>query len=124
MDCIPPAASGSASAGSVMQKNGSSESLMQVEACDGSDKSEPTSVGQCLSGDSAKVDGGSVENVPVTLEDINLLTDLFYLPFEHGVKAVRLLNLLHWLIDNVYAVQPDKKESKEVGGLFWVLSCN
>ncbi len=34
---------------------------------------------------------------PLTLEDLTLLCELFYLPYEHGATAVRMLQELHWL---------------------------
>lgn len=37
---------------------------------------------------------------PLTLEDLNLLSELFYLPYEHGPTAVTMLKELHWLRDN------------------------
>lgn len=33
----------------------------------------------------------------ITSEDILLLCDLFYLPFEHGKQGLQLLNEFHWL---------------------------
>lgn len=33
----------------------------------------------------------------ITFEDILLLCDLFYLPFEHGKQGLQLLNEFHWL---------------------------
>ncbi|XP_057218292.1 protein O-GlcNAcase [Triplophysa rosa] len=37
---------------------------------------------------------------PLTLEDLTLLSELFYLPYEHGPTAVAMLNQLHWLRSN------------------------
>ncbi|KAL0180537.1 hypothetical protein M9458_022943, partial [Cirrhinus mrigala] len=34
---------------------------------------------------------------PLTLEDLTLLSELFYLPYEHGATAVLMLQELHWL---------------------------
>ena len=34
---------------------------------------------------------------PVVSEDVHLLVDLFYMPFEHGSKSMQLLNELQWL---------------------------
>lgn len=36
----------------------------------------------------------------ITVEGLNLLCDLFYLPFEHGTKALVILNEFHWLKNN------------------------
>lgn len=37
---------------------------------------------------------------PLTLEDLTLLSELFYLPYEHGPTAVTMLKELHWLRSN------------------------
>lgn len=37
---------------------------------------------------------------PLTLEDLALMADLFYLPYEHGPQALDMLNTLHWLRAN------------------------
>lgn len=44
-------------------------------------------------------------------DDIILLCDLFYLPFEHGSKALQLLNEFYWLKTNavVLVKNPHKK---------------
>lgn len=36
----------------------------------------------------------------ITADDLNLLCDLFYLPFEHGSRALQLLNEFYWLKTN------------------------
>ncbi|CAG0881623.1 unnamed protein product [Darwinula stevensoni] len=33
----------------------------------------------------------------IVFEDLTLLADLFYLPFEHGIQGLALLNEFHWL---------------------------
>lgn len=40
----------------------------------------------------------------MTVDDVSLLVDLFYLPFEHGSRAVQLLTEFHWLKTNVRVV--------------------
>ncbi|XP_049287177.1 protein O-GlcNAcase [Anopheles funestus] len=40
----------------------------------------------------------------ITAVDIMLLCDLFYLPFEHGSKALQLLSEFHWLRNNAYVL--------------------
>lgn len=37
---------------------------------------------------------------PLTLEDLKLLSDLFYLPYEHGPTARTMLQQLDWLKNN------------------------
>lgn len=34
---------------------------------------------------------------PLTLVDLTLLAELFYLPYEHGPTALVMLQELHWL---------------------------
>lgn len=34
---------------------------------------------------------------PLTLDDLRLLSDLFYLPYEHGATARAMLQELDWL---------------------------
>lgn len=34
---------------------------------------------------------------PLTLDDLTLLSELFYLPYEHGATAVLMLQELQWL---------------------------
>ncbi|XP_029906070.1 protein O-GlcNAcase [Myripristis murdjan] len=47
---------------------------------------------------------------PLTLEDLNLLSELFYLPYEHGATARTMLQELDWLKNHSRAatVQTDK----------------
>lgn len=45
----------------------------------------------------------------ITVDDLLLLCDLFYLPFEHGSKALRLLNEFHWLKSNASTIVGHKK---------------
>lgn len=40
----------------------------------------------------------------ITLEDILLLVDFFYLPFEYGSQGVQLLNEFQWLKTNSYLI--------------------
>lgn len=37
---------------------------------------------------------------PLTLEDLTLLAELFYLPYEYGPTALIMLQELHWLRSN------------------------
>lgn len=38
------------------------------------------------------------------IQDISLLCDLFYLPFEHGSQGVQLLQEFNWLKSNAHVV--------------------
>ncbi|CAH8568500.1 unnamed protein product [Dicrocoelium dendriticum] len=51
--------------------------------------------------------------VDVTLEDLELFADLFYLPFAHGPSAVRLLELGHWLRDQSHACGPNPSDPEK-----------
>jgi protein O-GlcNAcase/histone acetyltransferase len=44
----------------------------------------------------------------LTIEDISLLVDLFYLPFEHGTQGEWLLNEFQWLKTNNHLVSKEK----------------
>lgn len=48
----------------------------------------------------------------ITTADLLLLCDLFYLPFEHGEKALHLLNEFQWLKLNVHVLVAHKGESE------------
>ncbi|XP_064419041.1 protein O-GlcNAcase isoform X2 [Latimeria chalumnae] len=52
----------------------------------------------------------------VTLEDLNLLAELFYLPYEHGPKAVQLLREFQWLRANssVVSVNCKGKDNEKI----------
>ncbi|XP_018023527.1 protein O-GlcNAcase isoform X2 [Hyalella azteca] len=57
---------------------------------------------------------------PLTLDDLHLLVDLFYLPFEHGRKGVSLMTEFNWLKSNSHLVithnrnNPDGSRKPEV----------
>lgn len=40
----------------------------------------------------------------LTVEDLSLLCDLFYLPFEHGGQGLQLLQEFNWLKSNAHVV--------------------
>lgn len=40
----------------------------------------------------------------MTVDDLALLCDLFYLPFEHGGQGLQLLQEFHWLKSNAHLV--------------------
>lgn len=44
----------------------------------------------------------------ITSDDILLLCDLFYLPFEHGCQGLQLLNEFHWLKINAGVLSGNK----------------
>ncbi|XP_066534577.1 protein O-GlcNAcase isoform X2 [Hoplias malabaricus] len=46
---------------------------------------------------------------PLTLEDLTLLAELFYLPYEHGPKALQMLKEFNWLRANSSIVSINSK---------------
>ncbi|XP_058467226.1 protein O-GlcNAcase [Malaya genurostris] len=62
---------------------------MQVESSDTS-----------LTSNAEMTDDKSISDKDITASDIMLLCDLFYLPFEHGSKALQLLTEFYWLKTN------------------------
>jgi len=68
----------------------------------------------CISADSMQIDNEllstdePVSTVAMTekfcVDDLAMLVDLFYTPFEHGVQTSDLLRQFHWLKCNAYAV--------------------
>lgn len=57
----------------------------------------------------------SVEDVEkqLTHEDLSLLCDLFYLPFEHGGQGIQLLQEFNWLKSNAHVVMKQSKDQEE-----------
>ncbi|CAJ1067603.1 protein O-GlcNAcase [Xyrichtys novacula] len=53
---------------------------------------------------------------PLTLEDLSLLAELFYLPYEHGNMAMQMLKEFNWLRANssVVSVNCKRKDSEKV----------
>ncbi|XP_075933061.1 protein O-GlcNAcase [Anarhichas minor] len=53
---------------------------------------------------------------PLTLDDLSLLAELFYLPYEHGPKAIQMLKEFNWLRANssVVSVNCKRKETEKV----------
>ncbi|XP_016917143.1 protein O-GlcNAcase isoform X2 [Apis cerana] len=48
----------------------------------------------------------------LTQEDLSLLCDLFYLPFEHGGQGIQLLQEFNWLKSNAHVVMRKSKEDQ------------
>uniref|UniRef100_A0A3B4CD60 Protein O-GlcNAcase n=1 Tax=Pygocentrus nattereri TaxID=42514 RepID=A0A3B4CD60_PYGNA len=55
----------------------------------------------------------------LTLEDLTLLAELFYLPYEHGPKAVQMLKEFNWLRANssIVSVNSKSKDPEKVSGV-------
>jgi len=106
MDIVP---SSSDDSGNSIPKNMSSDNLMQVEICanDGNDSKI-----DCEDSSDNLLDN----NNTIIYEDLALLVDLFYMPFEHGTKGVQMLQDLYWLKSNANFVTNSsiKRSSPEV----------
>lgn len=48
----------------------------------------------------------------ITVEDLYLLCDLFYLPFEHGSRGFKLLNEFNWLKANASVLLFGRKKDE------------
>ncbi|XP_058813212.1 protein O-GlcNAcase [Topomyia yanbarensis] len=66
---------------------------MQVESSDTS-----------LTSNAEMTDDKSISDKDITTNDIMLLCDLFYLPFEHGSRALQLLTEFYWLKTNAHVL--------------------
>ena len=72
-----------------LEKQNSSDSLMQVEGSDNDRRPD---------------NNDSVDTSGFTEDDALLLAELFYMPFEHGSHGIFLLQRLHWLRTNVLCI--------------------
>lgn len=50
----------------------------------------------------------------ITAEDLQLLCDLFYLPFEHGARALQIVNEFHWLKTNATVLVSSYKRGQDL----------
>ncbi|XP_068625569.1 protein O-GlcNAcase isoform X2 [Battus philenor] len=58
------------------------------------------------------VDEQAIEASELTTDDLMLLCDLFYLPFEHGSRGLRLLHDFNWLIIHASSMLPKGNKSE------------
>ncbi|CAG5014366.1 unnamed protein product [Parnassius apollo] len=58
------------------------------------------------------IDEPAVETSELTTDDLMLLCDLFYLPFEHGSRGLRLLHDFNWLITHAASMLPKGNKSE------------
>lgn len=63
--------------------------------------------------DSSRNHISSLTPTSVTIKDLMLLVDLFYLPFEHGSSSLQFLQNLHWLVTNAHCVQEPNRRNPE-----------
>ncbi|CAH8472151.1 unnamed protein product [Schistosoma rodhaini] len=85
-------------------ETGQNEAPMQIE-------STPSNVVVISDNNSSETHiSGDANSVAVTLEDLEMFADLFYLPFSHGPSAIRLLELGHWLREYSYVCGPNPSD--------------
>ncbi|KAK3932161.1 Protein O-GlcNAcase [Frankliniella fusca] len=107
---IPMAENGSGN--SVAALGNGSSSAMQIDStdfCSSNMVVEPSLEGE--SGRAEEVDGSGskglnqvAEKQSMTYEDVALLCDLFYLPFEHGSGGTQILHDFNWLKTHAHVV--------------------
>ncbi|NXC49162.1 OGA GlcNAcase, partial [Penelope pileata] len=56
---------------------------------------------------------------PLTLEEVRMLVELFYLPYHHGPQAQRLLEHLQWIRANSPSVGVPAQSPSSHGGAQW-----
>ncbi|KAH8346709.1 hypothetical protein KR084_008536 [Drosophila pseudotakahashii] len=54
------------------------------------------------------IDNNTTGGERITVEDLGLLCDLFYLPFEHGSRGLKLLVEFNWLKGNANVILQDR----------------
>ncbi|XP_072935838.1 protein O-GlcNAcase [Epargyreus clarus] len=111
LDVDPP--SNAATDSDVVMNDGFSENgSMQVEPSNsplsGDMMVEPTEVTDETLEDSGEANA-------ITADDLVLLCDLFYLPFEHGSRGLRLMHDFNWLTTHAASILPrgNKPETSE-----------
>lgn len=90
-----------------LTENNSSDNLMQVEICSCDSIDNVNKLGcdrtSCV-----------LKHGQVTYEDLSLLADLFYMPFEHGMEGVQLLQDLYWLKCNAHVLSSTKSKEESL----------
>lgn len=54
------------------------------------------------------------ENKEITADDLFLLCDLFYLPFEHGSRSLQIINEFYWLKSNATVLVNSYKKGQDL----------
>ena len=97
-----------------LEKQNSCDSLMQVEGSE---------LGECREENELSVE---YNNNSFTEDDMLLLAELFYMPFEHGNRGLVFLQKLHWLRTNAVAIakkgMEEEVKSFEVSR-YWHTTC-
>lgn len=100
----------------VIKANGSPNHLMEPEIkSEKSQLSDDVVMSETISNHSMQVEVASDDdkssNHTITYDDILLLCDLFYLPFEHGKQGLQLLNEFQWLKTNANVLSGKKNSA-------------
>ncbi|XP_044726786.1 protein O-GlcNAcase isoform X2 [Chrysoperla carnea] len=74
---------------------------MQVETSENTTPPSNTNLSNTMI---VEASGDKTSGKELTEEDLSLLCDLFYLPFEHGGQALQLLQEFNWLKSNAHVV--------------------
>ncbi|XP_075152480.1 O-GlcNAcase [Haematobia irritans] len=81
---------------------------MQVESVE---SSSPISIAEMTEEEKLPI-----ESTKINAQDLHLLCDLFYLPFEHGSRGSKLLNEFNWLKANAHVLLEGKSvKGKHIG---------
>lgn len=54
------------------------------------------------------------EKEEITVDDLFLLCDLFYLPFEHGTRSLQIINEFYWLKSNATVLINSHKKGQDL----------
>jgi protein O-GlcNAcase/histone acetyltransferase len=100
MDCV-------ANVSAPPSPKGAADTIMSSQATVASDSS---SSGRDSSLEEMQTDPSDLVDNRLTIEDLSLLVDLFYLPFEHGTQGLLILNEFQWLRSNSHVMQTNEKD--------------
>lgn len=115
MDCNPsPATSPPHNEDSMMVENGETSKEVTTEETTttpvidttSQEKSTPTPKSSLT----LPLDSDLDNSDELTVDDLQLLTDLFYLPYEHGKQGINIMNEFNWLKINSHLVIDQKKD--------------
>ncbi|XP_065372571.1 protein O-GlcNAcase [Calliphora vicina] len=101
-------------AGKVLAATAMTEDIVMAETGSIGDVNNTMQVESLESSPISNAEMTEVEKIPaeaskMTPEDLYLLCDLFYLPFEHGTRGCKLLNEFNWLKANAHVLLDEGK---------------
>ncbi|XP_052752781.1 LOW QUALITY PROTEIN: uncharacterized protein LOC113514282 [Galleria mellonella] len=89
------------------------EPVDPVDVVDDSGASPREAVEAVEAGEAGEGEAGGEDGSSLCAEDLVLLCDAFYLPFEHGSRGLRLLHDFHWLACHAASVLPRPNKPHE-----------